>query len=68
MLIEINRPIDANEVNAAMFLARSGETVRMTTEGDGIYVLASYGGSDYYGDGFITIDSFNDSSEELSYE
>lgn len=67
LLIEANRVIDNNEVNAGMFLALSGETVKMTMEGGGIYVLASYGGSNHYGYGFITVDTFGE-SEDFSYE
>lgn len=56
------RKMDNMEYNAATYLAIKGYQVKMTPEGSGKYALAIVNGKSRYGDGFISLTSYEQRS------
>lgn len=62
LLYAKGRKMDNMEYNAATYLAIKGYQVKMTPEGSGKYALAIVNGKSRYGDGFITLTSYEQRS------
>lgn len=62
LLYSKNRKMDNMEYNAATYLAIKGYQVKMTPEGSGKYALAIVKGKSRYGDGFISLTSYEQRS------
>ena len=62
LLYAKGRKMDNMEYNAATYLAIKGYQVKMTPEGSGKYALAIVNGKSRYGDGFISLTSYEQRS------